>query len=91
MHDDGIVGLRSEDGTLVTHTVTYIGCGVERIAQRQLAAVVLHVGMPQLQLDAAQGQETHAVRSLEEVLVNELMGFFLLALKDQPTHFGQVL
>ena len=87
MHDDGIVSLRSKNGALVFDTFIYIRSGAEGIVQSQLPLVVAHLVVPQFQLHAAQGQEPHAVGTLEEVFVDDGVGCLFLAGKDRVAHF----
>ena len=43
--DDDVVGLRSKDGTLVFHAITYIGCCRRGITQVEHTLIVLHILM----------------------------------------------
>ena len=89
-YDNHLVGQRGKDGALVLHTSADVTCSGQGIAKVQLAAVVAYVLMAQLQLHAAQGQETHAVRAGDEVLVHHLMGLFFLTFEDERAHLLQV-
>ena len=90
LDDNHTIGQRGEDGALVLHTIICIMCSGNSITQIQVAVVAGNFLMTQLNLQAAQREETHAVGAFEEVLVNELMGFILLAFEDELAHLLQM-
>ena len=56
----------------------------------QFTAIVRDILVSQIQLHATHWQETHAVRTLEEILVDNLVGSLFLTGKDAVAHFLQV-
>ena len=90
-YDDGMIGLRGKDGTFVTDTIVGVGGGGQRIGEVQLATIVGYILMAQRELDGAQRQETHAVRTVEEILIQQLMSLFLATHQRQVAHLLQML
>ena len=90
-NDDDAVSLRGEDRTFVPYSFIYIRSRSESTGKIQLATIVTHVGMAELQLYTAQGQKAHAVRSLEKELVQEGMSSFFVTLENQIAHFLKML
>ena len=68
-YDDGMVSQRGKYGALVLDTIMSIGGCCQGIGKVELATIVGDILMTQRELDTAQRQETHAVRSMEEILV----------------------
>ena len=94
-NNDYVVGLRSKDGTFISHAVNLIGSGIQGIPKCQFTFVVGRVQwlgntIVERQLDAAHRQEPHAVRAFEEILVNDGVCFLFPSLEDQLSHLRKM-
>ena len=92
-YDDDIICLRSKDGTHILHAVHLVGSGIQRIAEVQFTTVVnrLRVAVVvELEFQAAQRQEAHAVRAAEEVLIQQLVSLLFTTHQRQVAHLLQV-
>ena len=87
-HGNDIVGHRCYHCTAVVYIPDPIADSHRGIVQQQFTTVVTGVlVVPELQKDVTHRQETHAVRTLDKILVQQFMGFFLATVEDQLAHF----
>ena len=89
-HHDDVVGLRGKDRANVFHAIIGIRGGGGGITQVEVPAIAVHVLMLQVDSHVAERQELHAVRAFDEILVDYLVGFLLLAGEDEVSHLLQV-
>ena len=88
--NDDVVGQRREGRAGILHPTCLVGGHGGGIAQVQAPAVVGHVVVLQTYLQASQRQESHTMRPLEEILVDNLVRVFLLPGEDEVSHLLQV-
>ena len=91
IHHHNTISQRSNDTTGVLHIIIYIGSRVDGCLQVQFTYIVLYLLVPELHIETAHREETHSMRTLDELLVDQVFSIPLLAFKDQVAHLGQIL
>ena len=91
IYDNHTISQRSHHTTGVCHLIALIRSGVHTRLKVELTHIILDFLMTKVQIETAQGQETHAMRTFDEITVDDVLGFLFLAIKNKATHLCESL